>query len=300
MPVLLQPYRFGASGGGGGDLALTYAAKQDWIDAYGVTPATGYTRSQILAETSGLTTYTGKLTTTSDGQVIEDRYIKGCIEIKHNNVTIRRCFVSSATGIYAQGGDNSGAAAAIGTGGTAGNPGTVTGTIIEDCELDGFDVSGDTIGIGAAHYLARRCNIHGYTKGLWMGLDCTLQDSIVHSNNPTPEGAHGECVDADTGTDILIEDCWLAMDGGLEENSGAIQFGGTYGAGDNLACYRSFLAGGEGQCINLHPFHTNVVIVDNAFSDDHTNGDLMAGGLPPDCVFTGNYVAETGVPYLGP
>jgi hypothetical protein len=123
-----------------------------WEGPVGGGPSTGTYTSQ----TQSLTTVSA-VTTSSAGQVIENKYITGnpAIQVNHNNVTIRRCFLQSTPA-----NTDSSVTVNIANG--------VTGTIVEDCYLDGNGTSNDCNGVSnnvnwaIDHVTVRRCHFYRY------------------------------------------------------------------------------------------------------------------------------------------
>lgn len=129
-------------------------------------------------------TNSGSITTTAHGQIIQDKNCSGTIHINHNNVTVRRCRVTVGT-------DDFGIRMSY----------TISGVIIEDCELVGSHSYTGIMGGG----IIRRCNIHGFENG----VDVTL-DVVKILNNwvwgmPSDPGSHDDTLQIDGGcTDLEI------------------------------------------------------------------------------------------------
>jgi hypothetical protein len=133
---------------------------------------------------TSLTPYTGPLTITKDGTVIDSKDVAGALDIRAKNVVIRNSKIH----------DDMSAVAGINV--TDGATATIT-----DSEIYNFQV-----GIVYTGFTATRVNMHDITfDGLKMSSNATLRDSWIH--NPKPQAdAHWDGVQVQNGvTDTLIE-----------------------------------------------------------------------------------------------
>jgi hypothetical protein len=150
------------------------------IDDYGIVD--GQYGKSILdfvgpSNPSLLTNVSGSISTTQDGQVIENvRLLGGTVFINHHNVTLRN-FVS-------QNPQTTGAAIKF-----ASND--LTGGLIEDGEIFGGNASNGPSGSG---YTARRLHIHHMQADAFrVKKDVTIEDCYVHDIGQHPD-AHGDGV----------------------------------------------------------------------------------------------------------
>jgi hypothetical protein len=173
-------------------------------------------------------TSSGPLTVTTPGTVISGRSFSGTVDIAANNVTLQKCKVSSG-GWWA---------VRIRDG--------VTGTIVQDCEIDNQSVGGQGIH-GAGTFL--RNNIHHCADGIDVPGDNTLiQDNYIHDMAGTPD-SHFDTIQADgsysnltirhntlvnehsqTGV-LMIDDYWGPIHDVLVENNRLLGGGYTIYAG---------------------------------------------------------------------
>jgi hypothetical protein len=135
--------------------------------------------------TYGDLTASGTITTTSDGQVIEERDITGRIEIIHDNVTVSRCRVryNANYGIYIHDGGG----------------GPPTGVIIEDCEVDqslateSLDNTPTAIYNEGGEVTFTRLHMHNTLQGLVCVNDTTIIDSLLlNERRENNSNAHSE------------------------------------------------------------------------------------------------------------
>jgi hypothetical protein len=120
------------------------------------------TNTGVPASTK-LSVVDGNLTVTEAGAVIEGKDIRGCVDVKAPNVTIRRSKVA-CTDFYVIGSftdSNSG-----------GN------LLIEDVEVDCKNTNGT--GIGSYGLVARRLNVHNCENGFDIDSNVTVVDSYIH------------------------------------------------------------------------------------------------------------------------
>jgi len=133
---------------------------------------------------SGTLAPSGTITTSSDGQVIEDLDISGVVRVNHNNVTIRNVKVSNGFIDL--------------------NPST-DGTVIEDCELDGSSQTSNVEAVRYARYEIRRCDIHGYGEGAKANGAVIIEDNYMHDfQSFLHQGAHHDGIQAEWGDNITI------------------------------------------------------------------------------------------------
>lgn len=110
-----------------------------------------------------LTTVTGDLNLTTDGEIFENKLVNGTISVNADNVTIRNCkiVVDGAYGVGSFGAN----------------------LLVHDCEIDGGNVVGQT-GISAENYTLQRCNIHGCDNSTWAQLNVLIEDNFIHHEVP--------------------------------------------------------------------------------------------------------------------
>jgi hypothetical protein len=118
----------------------------------------------------------GSVTISTAGAVLDAKLITGCIQVRANNVTIKRTRVlvtaECAHGMAIDTGDHN----------------EYTGTLIEDTEIDGRNLGSDGAAIGYAGFTALRVNIHNLGDGLRLGrggtglsnMTAVVQDSYIH------------------------------------------------------------------------------------------------------------------------
>ncbi|MEV0234396.1 hypothetical protein [Nonomuraea sp. NPDC050786] len=133
-----------------------------------------------------LTVVKGDLSITKAGAVVDGKDIRGCVEVKAPNVTIRRSKVT-CTGYYA-----------IGSFVESYKGG---GLLLEDVEVDCRNHN--TTGVGSYGMAARRLNIHGCENGFDIDDTTTVADSYIHDLYEGATG-HADGIQLAGGSNIRI------------------------------------------------------------------------------------------------
>lgn len=195
------------------------------------------------------------VTSTHDGQVIENLEVTGAIQVKHDNVTVRNVRVLG-TGLYG-----------ISVPHTLHD--AVTGLLIEDVEIAG--VSGDR-SAGLVHYgrwTARRVNVHGYEDAVKMGTGQVLEDSYLHGLHKTAT-SHNDGLQIQSGHGSVVRGNSIVND---YTQTSAIMLQTNFGAIDNwLIEGNRFHGGGYTMYLedkgNGHGPPTNVTVRGNVWDLD--------------------------------
>lgn len=141
-----------------------------------------------------LTAYTGS-NRPAAGAVIQDKLITYPITIAagRNNVTFRRCKFQMQAFWHIL--TDEGA----------------TGLLVEDCEFDGMDDSGNDSAVSGYNYTLRRVNIHHTVDGIKIGSNSTIEDSFIHDlcregSDPHNDGIQSLGTNASTirGNTIIV------------------------------------------------------------------------------------------------
>jgi len=135
---------------------------------------------------SGTTlTPSGAITTTSNNQIIDSKDISGGVVVNHTGVIIRKCRIRSSTQYVIRN-----------------NAVTGTALLVEDCEIDGLNGTGNSMGFGDRNITVRRCNIHGTENGANVAGTTTLEDSYIHDLY-TGGGAHTDGLQFNQGASSI-------------------------------------------------------------------------------------------------
>jgi hypothetical protein len=143
-----------------------------------------------------LTVVNGDMTVSKAGSVVQNKDIRGCVDVDAPNVTIRdskiSCTdyygVSSFTSSYKGG-----------------------GLLIEDTEIDCMDHN--TTGVGSYGVTARRLNIHGCENGFDVDSDVTVEDSYIHDLYEGATG-HADGVQLSEGINVVVQHNTIFNPGG--------------------------------------------------------------------------------------
>jgi len=194
----------------------------------------------------------GSITTTRDGQVIENVSVSGTITVRNNNVTIRNFRL-----------DGNGTTYPIGY--ESGH----TGLVIEDGEV--FDYDAAVVGGNFTNYTARRLNVHDGTGDGFKAMgNVTIESSYVHHLGTSPS-SHADGVQASGGSGLTIRNNNFDMPKGLAgyTNSCAIFVAPDFGPISNVLIEGNWLNGGD---YTVHIDATNAVVRDNLFGRDYEYG----------------------------
>lgn len=202
-------------------------------------PQTGYPNAANTGP-SGTLRASGSITTTRDGQVIENLDINGEVRVLHNNVKIRNVRIRSAGGqaIYIL---------------------NNTGLVVEDCELDG---QGRNAEAAVAHhnYTMRRCEVKNFGEGPRINGNVTLEDNYIHQfANFISQGAHQDGIQATSGNNVVIRHNTVIVE--PDGANGGIFFSTSNGS--NILIENNVVGGGN-WAIQLDPArYTNVRVLNN-------------------------------------
>jgi hypothetical protein len=178
-------------------------------------------------------TNSGSITTTSNGQVIENLNVNGDITVNHSNVIIRNVRVT------------------INNGPAINNincPGGSTGCsfTIEDSELDGTGMTEGYSAIAFFNYTMRRVNIHGFGEGPGGGSNILIEDSYIHDFPVISTGAHTDGMQFEFGANNIVRHNTVIV---CNANNAAIQIGNQVGNSNNLV--EMNLMGGGGYTLGI-------------------------------------------------
>lgn len=222
-------------------------------DANGGVPADKFPGAACTGVLPGVSrTSSGSITTTGNGQIIQNLNINGSIQVNHSNVLIKNVKITQPGG------------AAISINGPS-------GLVIEDCELDGTGNPSALSAIAEHNYTMRRCNVHHFGEGPRINGNVTLEDNYIHDfvsyYTGSPSDSHQDTIQITSGSNIIIRHNTLLMN--VDGANGGLYtccFGGN-----SLLIERNLLAGGiyattGGGDINGAPLYSNTTIRDNRFS----------------------------------
>jgi hypothetical protein len=164
----------------------TVAGYDTWTNPH------GWPDSSNTGTSGTLTPFSGELSTSSNGQVIEDLDIDGRVEVNHSGVIIRNCRITSPGG-----------ASFPGSKCVYGGGGDLQGLLVEDCELTSANAGTYDSVIGDDNYTLRRTFIHHVPEGPRIGDNVLYEDCYFALLIGNDEEAHsdgsqvtGSCVDS--------------------------------------------------------------------------------------------------------
>lgn len=236
-------------------------------------PKPGPTNTGVPAGTT--LTPSGDVTADKDGQIIEGLDIAGSVTVLANDVTIRKCRITSGDYYPIRYDDNK-------------------GLVVEDTEI--IATSGDVTSAVSFHdYTARRLNIHGSADGLKADSNVTIEGCWIHdlSNGPTE---HNDDVQSTGGKGVTIRHSVLEG-----ASNAAVQTGDEGGdPTEDLTIDCSWLSGG-GYTLNIRgtapTAPKNTKVTNNRFGRDNAYGPWTFDDPAP--VVTGNVWDDDGssIPY---
>jgi hypothetical protein len=257
-------------------------------DANGGVPADKFPGAACTGVLAGIArANSGSISTSSDGQVIQNLNISGSIQVNHHNVRIKNVNITNPGG-----------------GAIAIDPSKV-GLVIEDCEIDGTGSTRAYEIIAYNNYTLRRCNIHHVGEGPRANGNVVIEDNYIHDFlDFRADGAHQDTIQTTGGNNITIRHNNLEMN--IDAGNAVIMV--STDLGSNLLIERNLVygggysvyGGGPGGSIPA-PGWTNVTIRDNQFSTVHfqkcgywgplvaTQNATMSGNIWYDDYGTGNY-----------
>jgi hypothetical protein len=187
----------------------------------------------------------GTVVVTEPGTVIEGLDIAGTLDIRADDVVVRRTRIRSTGDDWT----------------VVGIEGGLTGIVIEDCEIDGLGTSGwqdgGTTGIQGEGATVRRCDIHSVGDGMKAGSNTIFENNWVHDLAAAGE-PHYDGFQLDGGAEnVAVRHNTISM----PDQTGAVNVGNTFGPISGVVIDGNLLAGG-----------TYTVYVDGKFSDDPITG----------------------------
>jgi hypothetical protein len=250
-------------------------------------PYPSFPNAACTGPTGTLTTYTGSLTFSTPGQVIQNVIINTSdgVTVTANNVTFRNCKINytGTTTINALVEANA-----------------PTGTVFDHCELYGKQLAKDAIH-GGDNFTVTGCNIHDTGNGVEAGSAFTVKESYIWNIvSPAGFGWHADGVQAwDGASNMLVDHNTILMPAGED---GTVDFVGASPQSNNLVQHNLLAGGGYSVSVGSSAGNTNVRVINNHLStryfpkvgyyDIYYYGD----GEAPGITVSGNVIDETGAP----
>lgn len=224
----------------------------------------GYPDATNTGVPAGVTlTNTTNLTVSTNGAVVENRYITGRLTISANNVTVRNVRIVSGDyyPIYYEG----------------------TGLVVEDTEITGTS-DAVTACMSFDSYTARRVMCSGGADGFKANADVVIEDSYVFGLRES-DGSHNDGVQTTGGSNVTIRHNTFDLRGDVAE---VFQLGTEWGSNSNWLIDNNLFAGG-GWVFNGGPVNP-MTISNNRFAGTRSYGI----GYVTGATYTNNYYDATG------
>ncbi|MDC3954496.1 hypothetical protein [Polyangium jinanense] len=247
-------------GDAGGDAGDPCWANQPGPDNTGVPKGTILTPS-------------GSIQVTTNGAIVEDLDIQGEVQILADDVTIRRCRITSGDYYPIRYFDNDN-----------------KGLVVEDTEIIG--TSADvTAGLSFSNYTARRVNVHGSADGFKADENVLIEDSWIHDLGNYPD-QHNDGVQSTHGLNVHLRH------NRIEGASNAcVQTGDESGDTTDLLIECNWLSGG-GYSLNLRgKMPTGIKVLRNRFKGDWGYGPWTIDDPNPTVVGNVNDADGTPIEY---
>lgn len=208
-------------------------------------------------------TPSGPLDIRRAGTVIDGLDIDGCVDVRADDVTIRRSRITCrrpTTAVRLFDGHS--------------------GLLVEDVEIDGTGVVSTAVGF--AGYALLRVDIHSVIDGPRLGSGTAIQDSYVHGLTRVQD-SHNDAVQITGGSGIVIRHNTLSA---VAESTGdllnaAVMIGSQSAPVRDVLIEGNYLDGGN-YTVNFHPdlVAEGIVLRDNVFGPHHRYGPVARGDAP--------------------
>ena len=220
-------------------------------------------------------TPSGSIVVTTPGTVIDARDVSGTIEIMPgaNNVTIKRTRVRSGNNWPIRVNDG------------------VSGTMIQDVEVDGLNSSSQQAAIGWSGMTVSRANVHNTPEGVRLSSNGTVSDSWIHDLCQACAGYHSQDIGNFGGSHNRIIHNNLSNPNSA---TAVIFFKSDMGSIDDNQVVGNLLDGGNYTIYSVSGGNgtpTNVLIQNNRFGRTYVYGISDLEGNP---AWTGNVWNDTG------
>ncbi|NHC45877.1 right-handed parallel beta-helix repeat-containing protein [Motilibacter aurantiacus] len=210
-------------------------------------------------------TKSGGITVTKAGTVIDALDVSGSINVKANNVTIRRSRIVNGGANYP---------VRLFSG--------FSGLVVEDTEINGNGNA--SVGICCNKFTLRRVNLHNSVDGVRADGNVVVEDSWIHDLARTP-GSHNDTIQTLKGSNIVIRrNTLLPYDAAAGDPHNAafiISAGTSGGAVDDVLLEKNYVNGGNYTLYlgkgGVHPV-TDVTVRGNRFGRNFRFGPVTALG----------------------
>jgi len=167
-----------------------------------------------------LTPYTGPMTITKAGTVIEGKIINGSLTAAVNNVKVKNCQIDY-TGTYGVNGYG------------------YSGLTVEDCKITGPGMAGTSVAgiFGGDDLTARRCNISGAEHGIHTQESGVVEWNYIHTQRRGGPDPHYDCVICQGWQNgVIIRDNFL-----VTQNTSAVLVKQDFGPVKNVKIQRNWI-----------------------------------------------------------
>lgn len=184
-------------------------------------PPAGYPDATNTGPTGALSA-SGSVSSSANGQIIENLDIAGSVTITHANVTLRNCKVS----LYDD--------ASLIVSATGAN------VTIENCLIDGL--AGSYVGIYVeAGGSITACEIRNFENGILSNGNTTVSDTYIHSMTSTAAAPHYDCFECNGGSNVTLTHNTFVCE---QDQTSCVMFDNLYSGLSNITVNDNVLIGG--------------------------------------------------------
>lgn len=197
-------------------------------------------------------------TVNTDGAIIEGKDITGKMVINADNVTIRRCRLTSATN-----------GSVLDVNGS--------GFVIEDSRLRSVGNVGSIV--GSAAKTIRRCFLTGGNDNIGCRTGTFVYDSVL-TGCYRATGTHNDCIQSTGGNGMVISGCTII--GPYKQSTSAILFKTDNAAITNATIAGNYLSGGSYTLFTRQHTYpvTDLTVTNNTFEVDSSNNGTWSNTVP--------------------
>jgi hypothetical protein len=172
---------------------------------------------------------------TAAGQIIDALNVTGTVEIRHNNVTLRRSKISGRNWVIVNIADG------------------VTGAVVEDCEIDGGGYNGTSGNIGVLGQVTlRRSRVSGVENAIVPYSNSLIEANWVHNLEAPGADPHSDGLPLQGGqSNVIIRGNTIDM-GGTPGGNAQVFLNGYYGPNDNVLFDRNLFVGSSYVGFNIY------------------------------------------------
>jgi hypothetical protein len=241
--------------------------------------STGWQHTGVKLTTAGVNlTSEREFHITTPGAVIDGKDIVGCVNIKANNVTIKRSRVRCDSYFPIRVYDG------------------FRNAVIEDTEVDGLGSGTTNAAVGFDNYTLRRVHVRNIGEGPHMGSNVVIENSLV-DDLASCDICHNDAIQSSGAANVVLRHNTFIND--ASGKNAVVRIATEQGDSNNFLVENNLLAGGN-YAVQVRSqgngFPRNVRVINNRIVPtwrfgpfDHTDGEIQT---------VGNYRDDTLAPLI--